>query len=74
MLRNGFGRIMLRVPATVPAGLWTIRIENDFLSLGGSAGTIEAIGGTATLITPEPTAAGFALAAATLILRRRRVA
>jgi hypothetical protein len=73
--RNGFGKVFLTVPAGVPFGLYTLRIDNDFLSLGGSAGTIEAIGGTGTFVyVPEPAAAGVLLAAAPLVLRRRRTA
>ena len=73
--RNGFGRIMVAIPANAPPGAYTLRIDNDFLSLGGSAGTIEAVGGTGTFTyIPEPVAAGLVLAAAPLALRRRRSA
>ena len=82
VVKNGFGRIMVTVPAgALPAGVpfktYTLRIDNDFLSLGGSAGTIEATGGTGTLIVgviPEPAAAGVLVVAAPLVLRRRRTA
>jgi hypothetical protein len=73
--RNGFGRILVSVPANMPFGQYTLRIEPDFLSLGGSAGTIEAIGGTSFFGTiPEPGAAGALLIAAPVVLRRRRAA
>ena len=72
-LRNGFGRIMVSVPANTPGGIYTLRIDNDFLSLGGSAGTIDAVGGVGTFIVgPEPGSTGILLAAAPLALRRRR--
>ena len=71
-IKNGFGRIMVSVPANCPGGFYTLRIDNDFLSLGGSAGTIDAVGGVATFIVgPEPGTAGILLAAAPLVLRRR---
>jgi hypothetical protein len=74
-IRNGFGKVMMTIPANLVFGTYTIRIDNDFLSLGGSAGTIEAVGGTATFTyIPEPAAAGVTLAAAPLFLRRRRIA
>ena len=70
--RNGFGTVRVYVPGDCVPGVYTLRVDNDFLSLGG-AGAIEAVGGTGTVIVrPEPTAAGVLLAAAPLALRRRR--
>lgn len=72
-VRNGFGKIMVFVPANARTAVYTLRIENEFLSLAGSAGTIEATGGVGTLIVApaEPTCAGVLLAAAPVVLRRR---
>jgi hypothetical protein len=70
--RNGFGKVFVTIPAGTPLGMYILRIDNDFLSLGGSAGTIEAVGGTAFFgVIPEPGAAGLALVAGSLALRRR---
>ena len=76
VVRNGFGSILVTVPANASRAFYTLRIENEFLSLGGSAGTIVATGGTGVLIVnpAEPTAAGVLLAAAPVVLRRRRSA
>ena len=72
--RNGFGRLDIFVPANVLGLEYTYTVDNDFLSLGGGTGTIEAVGGTGRFIIPEPTAAGVLSAAASLAPRRRRAA
>lgn len=73
--RNGFGRVMVTIPAGTPVGQYTLRVDNDFLSLGGSAGTIDAVGGTGTLtIVPEPASLGLVAIGGLLALRRRRTA
>ena len=74
--RNGFGRVFVTVPTDAAEQVYTLRIDNDFLSLGGSGAPIEVVGGTGVLFTviAEPTSAGAALAAAPLVLRRRRTA
>jgi hypothetical protein len=74
MVRNGFARLYVFWPASTTFGVYTIRVGNDFLSLGGDGGMIEATGGVGTIaIIPEPASLGIA-AAAFLILRRRRPA
>jgi hypothetical protein len=72
--RNGFARVHVFWPRNAVFGQYTLRVGNEFLSLGGEAGTIDAIGGTGTLtIIPEPAALGLAAAAGGLAqLRRRR--
>ena len=71
--RNGFARLYVHWPANALPAAYTIRVENDFLSLGGAAGTIEAIGGTSFFgVIPEPAASGFAASAGCLLLLRRR--
>jgi hypothetical protein len=73
--KNGFGRVMVTIPAGAPIGTYTLRVDNDFLSLGGSAGTIDATGGTGTLtIVPEPASLGLVAIGGLLALRRRRTA
>ena len=75
VVKNGFGKIMVTVPANAPFKTYTLRVDNDFLSLGGSAGTIEATGGTGTLtIIPEPASLGLVAIGGLLALRRRRTA
>ena len=73
--KNGFGRVMVSIPANAQPGTYTLAVENDVLSLGGSAGTIEAIGGTNTfVVVPEPASLGLVGIGGLLALRRRRTA
>jgi hypothetical protein len=73
--RNGFAQLYVYWPAGAPFGVYTIRVGNDFLSLGGDDGTIEAIGGTGTFaVIPEPAVVGLAAAMSLFLLRRRRPA
>jgi hypothetical protein len=74
-VRNGFARVYVFWPASGAPGAYTVRVGNDFLSLGGEAGTIEAVGGSGFFaVIPEPTAPGIAAAALLWLLRRRRPA
>ena len=72
--RNGFARVMVSIPANMPLGMYVLRVDQDFLSLGTAGATpIEAIGGTGTLgIIPEPVSLGLLAAGGLLALRRRR--
>ena len=74
LTRNGFARLYVHWPLGLGFAGYTIRVGNEFLSLAGTAGTIEAVGGTGRIaIIPDPASLGIA-AAAFLLLRRRRPA
>jgi hypothetical protein len=74
-VRNGFGKVMVSIPQGAQPGIYTMRIDNDFLSLGGATGTIDAIGGTGTFtVVPEPASLGLVAIGGLLALRRRRTA
>ena len=74
--RNGFGRVFIRMPENPHIGNYTLRVDQDFLSLGTAGATpIEAIGGTGFIhVIPEPASLALLAAAALFAPRRRRTA